>query len=86
MVKVHGHKMKMFILRLYGCTLQRNVFLVVCRVLCVKVVGATSSKGPFYFNISTNTESTVCQKLGCIKYAVWITFVDCVCFKNLFCT
>ena len=29
----------------YGCTLRRGVFFVVRRVLCAKVVGATSSEG-----------------------------------------
>jgi len=29
----------------YGCTLRRDVFFVLRRVLCAKVVGATSSEG-----------------------------------------
>jgi len=29
----------------YGCTALRDVFLVVCRIICAKVIGATSSKG-----------------------------------------
>ena len=29
----------------YGCKLRSNVFLVLCRVLRAKVVGATSSEG-----------------------------------------
>jgi len=29
----------------YGCISRRGVFLVVCRVVCAKVIGATSSEG-----------------------------------------
>jgi len=35
----------MFLFRLYGCSLQREVFLAVCQVFRAKVVGATSSEG-----------------------------------------
>jgi len=33
----------------YGCMLRRDASLVVCRVLCASVVGATSSEGFLVF-------------------------------------
>ena len=45
-VKVVSHVLKIFsFFSVYGRTLRRDVFMVVCRVFCVKLGGATSSKG-----------------------------------------
>jgi len=39
----------------YGRTLRRDAFLVVCRVLSAKVVGATSSEGILILQMQTST-------------------------------
>ena len=63
-VKVLGSRSvtewKMFLFG-YGCTLWRDVSLVIYRVLCAKVVGATSSEG---FLIVTEITPTTSSKFG----------------------
>jgi len=42
------HNLKIFFLRSHRCTLQSDVFLVVCQVPCDKVVDATPSEGQLF--------------------------------------
>ena len=57
MVKAMGHSLRSqdeenFLFLGCGCALPCDMFLVVCRVLCAKAVGSTSSEG---FLVSTES-------------------------------
>jgi len=72
-VKVRGHRMNFYSVMdahyntiFHKCMPRRDVFLVVCRVLCAEVVVATSSEGfPF-------TGRTACMANGIYTTERWI--------------
>jgi len=66
----------------YGCTLRGDTFLVLCRVLNAKVVGATSSEGFEFYYASLILLDMVLSSYGnnYEKYVGYIVLLDCMTF------